>query len=181
MIDLFDVLEKEIRPYLTGVPEFVSRPAMSSATYEFCDDSGAWTDDQILGAFDNDIPLYPSDPINSTVIGVQFVKQPNSNYRYPHIFREGKVVLGFVPNTNVVVRVKLANNRITDSLNVPDWFYGQHHKAITHLTVHKLMSMQNKPWYDPNGAAFHYGEYRKHMGDGVIKATPKMVKMRPFI
>ncbi|MFL0951054.1 hypothetical protein [Vibrio parahaemolyticus] len=181
MINLFDVMEKEIRPFITGVPEFVSRPAMSSALYDFCEDSGAWTEDQVLGAYDNDIILYPKDPFNSAIIGVEWVKRHGGSSCYAHTFRADKVVLEFVPNAEVDVRIKLANNRISDSMLVPDWMFNQHQKAITHLTVHKLMVMDGKPWANAQGAAYHYQKYREYLGGIVIKATPKSVKMRPFI
>ncbi|EGR3070237.1 hypothetical protein DMW20_11795 [Vibrio parahaemolyticus] len=180
MINLFDVMEKEIRPFITGVPEFVSKPAMSSALYDFFDDSGAWTEDQVLGAFDNDIQLYPKDPINTVVIGVQWVKSHGSSQEIGHTFRAGKVVLPYVLNSNIDVRVKLANNRITDTLTVPDWVYNIHQKAITHLTVHKLMVMDGKPWANAQGAAYHYQKYREYLGGDVIKATPQAIRMRPF-
>ncbi len=181
MIDLFDQIEKDIRPYVTGVPDFVSRPALSSAMFEFCKDSGAWTEDQVLGGFDNDIQLYPKDPVNSTVIGVEWVRDHESKVKYEHTFVASKVVLDFVPNSNIEVRVKLANNKFTDTLLVPDWLYTQHHQALTHLTVYKLMSTDGKPWSNANGASYHYSQYRNFLGVGVIDKTPKRVQMRPFV
>ncbi len=181
MLNIYDVIERDIKPYVIGVPDFVLKPALSNAMYDFCDDSALWTEDQVIGAFDNDIQLYPKDPINTIIIGVEWVKRHDSNTEYQHTFKANKVILDFIPNDNIDIRVKLANNRNTDTFIVPDWFYNQHYRAIVHLTVHKLMTMDGKPWANIQGATFHYQKYREYLGDDVIKATPQSIALRPFI
>lgn len=180
MINMFDLMKKDTQPYITGVPDFVLHPSVSSALYDFCDDSGLWTEDQVLGAYDNDIQLYPKDPMNTVILGVSWVRRQNTQYEYAHTFEQGKVILEFVPNHDVDVRMKLANNRNTDTTIVPDWMYNLHHRALTHLTLYKLMSQDGKPWMNPQGAAFHYDKYREYLGNAVVKATPQRVQMRPF-
>ena len=180
MIDLFESIKKDIQPYIIGVPDFALRPMVSSATYDFCDDSGLWTEDQTLSAYDNDLPLYPKDPINTVVLGVAWVRRPNSKSEYAHTFEQGKVILEFTPNHDVDVRIKLANNRNTNTLLVPDWMVNLHHRALVHLSCYKLMSQEGKPWANVQGAAFHYSKYREYLGNAVIKATPQRIQMRPF-
>lgn len=180
MINMFELVKKDSQPYLTGVPDFVLKPALSSALYDFCDDSGLWTEDQTLGAYDNDIQLYPKDPITTVILGVVWVRRKGCQSQYAHTFNQGKVILEFIPNNDIDVRVKLANNRNTDKLLVPDWMYNLHHRAITHLTCFKLMSQEGKPWANSDAAGFHYSKYREYLGNAVIKATPQRVQMRPF-
>ncbi|WP_431786956.1 hypothetical protein [Vibrio harveyi] len=181
MINIFEVIKKEVQPYVIGVPDFALKPMVADALYDFCDESGAWTEDQIISAYDNDIQLYPKDPINTVVLGVVWVKRKDSHSKYHHTFRMGKVVLEFIPNTDVEVRVKLANNKNTNTLIVPDWMYNLHHRAIKHLTCYKLMSQNGKPWANLDAAGFHYTKYREYLGGGVIKATPSHIQMRPFV
>ncbi|WP_045405405.1 hypothetical protein [Vibrio jasicida] len=181
MIDMLELMKKEVQPYVIGVPDFILKPMVAEAMYDFCDESGAWTEDQIIGAYDNDIQLYPKDPINSVIIGVEWVKRKDSNSCYHHTFKMGKVILEFIPEADIEIRVKLANNKNTNTLLVPDWFYNQHHRAIRSLTCYKLMTQDGKPWANAQGAGFHYNKYREYLGGGVIKATPDRVHLRPFV
>ncbi len=180
MLNIYDALEPDVRPYVIGVPDFVLKPVMSRALYDFCNECACWTEDQTLDAFDDDILLYANDPLNTVVIGVEWVKAHGGTAYYHHTFKSGALVLEFKPKTQIDVRLILANNRQAHALMLPDWMVDQHHHALTHLICYHLMTQDGKPWANAQMAAYHYRKYREYLGDAVIKATPDRVKMRPF-
>lgn len=180
MLNLYDALEPDIRPYVFGVPDFVMKPALSRALWDFCNESACWTDDQILSAYDNDILLYANDPLNCVVINVLWARRHGSRVDSPFVYQSGKLVLECVPQCDLDVRVVLGNNRASHALMLPDWMVDQHHGALVHLTCYYLMSQEGKPWANAQMAAFHYRQYRAYLGDAVIKATPGRVQLRPF-
>ncbi len=174
-------MEPDVRVYLTGVPAFAVKSAMSHALYEFLNESGVWTEDQVLTAFDNDIQVYPNDPINTYVSGIEWVKCHGTESKYHFTFKAGKLILEFNPNSKIDVRLKLSNNKATKTLMIPDWIYHQHQDALTHITCYKLMIQGGRPWASGDGAVFHQQQYRNFLGDAVIKKTPDRVQMRPFV
>lgn len=53
----------------------------------------------------------------------------------------------------------------------PEWFVERYAEAITAGAMHKLLSMTNKPWSDPNRAALYGAEY----ADAISEASYRSI------
>ncbi|HHP0467300.1 TPA: hypothetical protein ACRZZI_004961 [Vibrio harveyi] len=179
MIDLKTVLKPDVNQFFMGVPEYVIERAIIDGTRRFLNDSQAWTEKQKLFVGSPSIVIMPNDPKSTVIVAVSKVETMEGHER-DFAFKAGKLLLNYTSNTDVYVTLSLANNKATQTAEVPDWLYSQYIDALIHSAANLIKTQQAKPWYDPDGAMFHFNEYKTYLGEALIEMTPKHVKMNPF-
>lgn len=179
MIDLKNSLKPDINQYLIGVPDYVIQRAIVDGARRFLNDSQAWTERQKLFIGSGSVVIMPNDPNATTIIAVTKVETMHGHERNAS-FKAGRLIMDYSGDMDVYVTLSLANNKANNSAEVPDWLYDQYVDALIHSSVNLIKIQQAKPWYDPDGAMFHFNEYKTHLGEALIEMTPKHVQMNPF-
>lgn len=179
MIDLKTVLKPDVNQFLMGVPDYVIQRAIVDGAKRFLNDSQTWTERQRLFLGSDEVVIMPNDPKETSITAIVSV-ETLSGHQMEFTFQAGKLKLRRVLNHDAFVTLSISNNKANDVANVPNWLYDQYSNALIHSTVNLIKSQQSKPWYEPDGAMYHFNEYKTYLGEALIEMTPKNVKMNPF-
>lgn len=179
MIDLKEMLKPDINQYLMGVPDYVIEKAVVDGTRRFLNDSQTWTERQRLFIGSDSVIVMPNDPKKTMLVAITKVETDDGRER-DFAFKAGKLMVNHCTDTTALVTLALSNHKGNLMATVPNWVYAQYLDALIHSAVNLIKSQQIKPWYDPDGAMFHFNEYKTHLGEALMEMTPKQVKMHPF-
>lgn len=179
MIDLKQAMRNEVIKYTNGVPGAIIDAAAVDGLRRFLSDSLVWEEQQKLDAYAESVIAFPNDMERTSITQV-IEAETELGRRVPVRWYGGKVHFDRIHNDTITVRFALVNNKLADKASIPNWLYTQHIDALTHIVVRLLKEQQFKPWFDPEGAAYHDHEYRKGLAEALMDKTPKKVNLMNF-
>ena len=173
-------LAKLILPELPGCDDLMVRMKLGAALREFCRETNACVVTMPAKVIRNDkgydyihAPPAPEGMVVGSLLSVKNFDGTLVEWGDGDINR-GKIVIGrgardeFV-NVSYSVYPKAGGEACLE------WFVERYAEAITSGAMHKLLSMTNKPWSDPNRAAQYGAEYADAISEASYRSTGSQI------
>ncbi|MGB7996566.1 MAG: hypothetical protein WCF45_10615 [Photobacterium halotolerans] len=173
--ELKEVIKADVRRASVNVPDYVIEAAIHNGCRRFFSDSEVWIEPQSLDAEGRRIAVTALEP-DVFVCGVAEVRTKHER-SIAFTWQGGQVC--FERDIDALLDVDLV--LCPTNTSIPTWAYEQHKEAFVHAAVRDLKSQQGQPWFDPEGAGYHEGEYRHHLGIARIQSMPKYIAPNPFV
>ena len=167
-------LAELILPELPGCEDIVIRMKLGAALREFCRETNACViempakkikDTHIFYNF----ALVPPPP-DGMVIGSVLSVCDSNGYDVSFSVAGNKILFNSHCSTDTV-KVRFSVCPKAGGEACPEWFVERYAEAITAVAMHKLLSMTNKPWSDPNRAALYGAEYADAISEASYRST----------
>lgn len=175
-IDNLGPLAKLILPELLGCDDLVVRMKLGAALREFCRETNACVITMPAKIISNQhgydyipVPPAPEGMIVGTILSIKNFNGTLVEWGEGDMSR-GMIIIGRGARGDVV-NVTYSVYPKAGGEACPEWFVERYAEAITAGAMHKLLSMTNKPWSDPNRAVLYGSEYADFISEASYRST----------